>query len=255
MFNRIKKIKEKNTNHQLNNKLNKINEMKNKKDFDSIMEFANSVLEQTKKLENKSGPLCKELEHPLIDVVRLVGRRIQTKYLTNLLFEKNESELPSLFPEEVLFNQELMLALDGEKFKDVIIELKEEKTVLLSHDLVLPWPWKTSRLVNCIARIGKGRLDGAWQQDYNHSVDLWLPMGIVWVHGGNHSISTGILQGKGSITPEYIYDISAVYDYVDCDGVNYYRKEDGFILSQVKNADIAAIFEIGRLMKENSISY
>lgn len=48
---------------------------------------------------------------------------------------------------------------------------------------------------------------------------------------------------------------SAVYDYVDCDGVNYYRKEDGFIISPVKNAEIAAIFEIGRLMKENSITY
>lgn len=40
-----------------------------------------------------------------------------------------------------------------------------------------------------------------------------------------------------------------------CDGVNYSRKEDGFIISPVKNAEIAAIFEIGRLMKENSICY
>jgi hypothetical protein len=44
-----------------------------------------------------------------------------------------------------------------------------------------------------------------------------------------------------------------VYEYVYCDGVNYYREED--IILPVKNAEIAAIFEIGRLMKENSINY
>ena len=80
-------------------------------------------------------------------------------------------------------------------------------------------------------------------------------MGIAWVYGGNHSISVGIIQGKGSIKPKAVYDISDVYNYVHCDGINYYRKEDGFIISSVKNAEIAAIFEIGRLMEENSISF
>ncbi|UGB30707.1 DUF6710 family protein [Metabacillus sp. B2-18] len=255
MFFKIKKKKEKSANQRIDEIHRKINAKKNKEDFDSIMEFANSVLEQTKKLEEVRGPLSDEVEHPLIDVVRLVGRKLQTQYLTNLLYKKTESELPSLFPEEVLFDLRASLSLDGKEFEDIINELKEEKTVLLSHDLVLPWSWRTSRLVNCIARIGEGRADGPWRQDYNHCVDLWLPMGIAWVGGGNHSISTGIIQGKGSITPEVIYDISAVYDYVHCDGVNYYRKEDGFKISPVKNAEIAAIFEIGRLMKENSISY
>ncbi len=255
MFFKIKKKKEKSAKQRIDDIHRKMNAKKNKKDFDSIMEFANSVLEQTKKSENENGPLSQEVEHPLVDVVRLVGRRIQTEYLTNLLYKKYESELPSLFPEEVLFDRRSLLALDGKEFEDVIKEVKEEKTVLLSRDLVLPWSWKTSRLVNCIARIGQGRADEAWQQDHNHRVDLWLPMGISWVYGGNHSISTGIIQGKGSITPKAVYDISAVYDYIYCDGVNYYRKEDGFSISKVKNAEIAAIFEIGRLMKENSISY
>ncbi|MFC4025199.1 DUF6710 family protein [Oceanobacillus longus] len=250
-----KEKKEKNVKQQLKEIHSKMNAKKNKKDFDSIMEFANSVLELTKKLENENGQLSQDVEHPLVDVVRLVGRKIQTEYLTNLLYKKYESELTSLFPEEVLFDLRTSLAEDGKEFEDIITKLKIEKTLSLNHDLVLPWSWRTSRLVNCIAQIGEGRANGPWRQDFNHNVDIWLPMGIAWVYGGNHSISTGILQGKGSITPEAIYDISAVYDYVDCDGVNYYRKEDGFIISQVKNAEIAAIFEIGRLMKESSISY
>lgn len=255
LFFKIKKKKEKSVKQRIDDIHRKMNAKKYKNDFDSIMDFAKSVLEQTKKLEKENGPLSQKIEHPLVDVVRLVGRKIQTEYLTNLLYKKYDSELPSLFPEEVLFDLRASLSQEGKEFEDIITELKIEKTVSLSHDLVLPWSWRTSRLVNCIAQIGEGRADGPWRQDNNHNVDIWLPMGIVWVYGGNHSISTGILQGKGSIKPKAIYDISAVYDYVDCDGVNYYRIEDGFIISQVKNAEIAAIFEIGRLMKENSISY
>jgi len=96
---------------------------------------------------------------------------------------------------------------------------------------VLPWSWKKLRLVTCIAQIGEGRPRGQWHQyQNNHYVDLWLSMGVAWVYGGNHSISAGIIQGKGEIIPRYVYDISDVYDYVYCDGVNYYRKEDGSII-------------------------
>lgn len=255
MFLKIRKRREKSAKERLDEMHRRINKKRNKEDYDSIMKFAKSVLDQTKKLEEDNGPLNKEAEHPLVDVIRLIGGKVQMQYLTNLLYQKYESDLPSLLPEAVLFSPQAMLSLDGKEFYDVVKELKEEKTVLLNRDLVLPWSWRKSRLVDCIARIGEGREDGPWQQDYNHRVDLWLPMGIAWVHGGNHSISAGIIQGKGSIKPEAVYDISDVYDYVHCDGVNYSRKEDGVIISPVKNAEIAAIFEIGRLMKENSISY
>lgn len=255
MFFKIKKKREKSVEQRLDDGHRRRNEKRNKEDFDSIMEFSKSVLEQTRKLEKENGTLNEGAEHPLVDVVRLVGRKIQTEYLTNLLYKKYESELPSLLPEEVFFDPRSMLSLDGKQFEDIINELKEEKTISLNRDLILPWSWRTSRLVNCIAGIGEGRANESWRQDHNHRVDLWLPMGIAWVYGGNHSISTGIIQGKGSITPEVVCDISPVYDYVHCDGVNYYRKEDGLIISQVKNIEIAAIFEIGRLMKENSISY
>jgi hypothetical protein len=77
-------------------------------------------------------------------------------------------------------------------------------------------------------------------------------MGIAWVGSGNHSISAGIIQGKCHIIPENVYDISNVYEYVYCDGVNYYRKEDSSIISPVTNAEFAVIFEIGRIMTGNS---
>ena len=255
MFRKFRRKQEKRVKIGLDEIHRKRDQQKNKEDFDSIMRFSKRVLEQAKKLEKENGPLSIEIEHPIVDVIRLIGRKVQTQYLTNLLYVEYESNLPDLGPDEVLFDLRTILSVDGKKFEELIEEVKDKKTVLLNRDLVLPWSWKTSRLVNCIAQIGEERVNGPWRQDFNHNVDLWLPMGIAWVYGGNHSISVGIIQGKGYITPKAVYDISEVYDYVNCDGVNYYRKEDGVIISPVKNAEIAAIFEIGRLMKEHSISF
>ncbi|QUW22559.1 hypothetical protein JSQ81_02935 [Sporosarcina sp. Marseille-Q4063] len=227
-----------------------------KNNFDSIMRFSLSVLDEVKELKMSEDGSNEETEHPLIDVVRLVGRQLQSQYLTNLLYQRDEAQIPKLLPEEVLFNPLSMITKEGTIFQDVIRELKTEYVISLNRDLVLPWSWKKSRLTTCIAQIGQGRKLGQWRQDYNnHHVELWLPMGIAWVYGGNHSISAGIIQGKGEIIPKSVYDISGVYDYVYCDGVNYYRKEDGSIISPVMYAEFAAIFEIGRIMAENSISY
>jgi len=232
------------------------NNIEIKNNFDNIMRFSKSVLDEAKDFKKSEESLNKEYEHPLIDVVRLVGRQLQSQYLTNLLYPKDPALIPKLFPEEVLFDPSSRISKDGTNFQDVMRELKTDKVISLNRDLVLPWSWKKSRLVSCIALIGEGRRRGQWQQDYNnHYVDLWLPMGIAWVYGGNHSISAGIIQGKGEIIPRYVYDIGDVYDYVYCDGVNYYRKEDGSIISPVINAEFAAIFEIGRMMKEICISY
>ena len=227
-----------------------------KNNFDSIKRFSRLVLNQSMDFKKRNERLNEENEHPLIDVVRLIGRQLQSQYLSTLLYQGDEALIPNLHPKEVLFDPSTKISKDGTTFEDVMREINTEKVISLNRDLVLPWSWKKSRLVTCIAQIGEGRPRGQWRQDYsNHYVDLWLPMGVAWVYGGNHSISAGIIQGKGKIIPRYVYDISDVYDYVYCDGVNYFRKEDGSIISPVKNAEIAAIFEIGRIMTENSISY
>ncbi|MDN4608216.1 DUF6710 family protein [Sporosarcina highlanderae] len=229
-------------------------EVKNR--FENIMRFSKSVLDVANEFEKSENDFKEKADHSLVDVVRLLGRQLQSQYLTNLIYGMDETLIPKLHPSEVLFESSARINLEGTIFSDIIKKVDNEKIISLNRDLILPWPWKESRLISCIANIGQGRRWGQWRQDdNNHYVDLWLPMGIAWVFGGNHSISTGIIQGKGEIVPRDIYDISDVYDYVYCDGVNYYRKDDGSIISPVKNAEFAAIFEIGRMMVENSISY
>jgi hypothetical protein len=227
-----------------------------KEQFNDILNFAKSVLNATNRTSRDNGIPLKSDQHPLIDIIRLVGRKLQTQYITDLLTQKNETDLPSLFPENVfLCPLEDALTEDGRRLYDLIKEVNLTKELFLNKDLVLPWPWKRKRLINCIAQIGQGRANGSWRQDHNHRVELWLPIGVGWVRGGNHSITAGIIQGEGSIVSEKIYDISELYNYVYSDGEYYYRIEDLGIIAPVKNMEFAAIFEIGRIMTENGISF
>lgn len=157
------------------------NKAQSKKDFEQIMWLATSILEKT----NEKYPVASGCEHPLVDLVRLVGRKLQTEYLTNLLYQENESDLPDLNYEKVLFNSECTLSKDGESLEDLIKEVsnEDEQRVMLGCDLILPWPWKTQRLIYSMARIGEGRVGKAWRQDRNHWIETWLPMGVSWVRG------------------------------------------------------------------------
>jgi hypothetical protein len=127
--------------------------------------------------------------------------------------------------------------------------------VHLSRDLVLPWPWEPNRLVKSLTSIGLGRDWGPWKLDeQNHQVSVWLPWGLAFVGGGNHSITAGILGGVGKIKPTEVQDMSGIFRLVKCDG-RHYTSIDGFtIIAEATNPHIAAIFEIGRLMRKHKVS-
>lgn len=214
--------------------------------FDNILDFAKQVLIQT---ETHS----KYKLHPLIDVVRLIGRKLQSDYMFEVIkLKEYKSEFRVPFMEKIFFACENRC--DDYIFEDVK-EIHTTKSIDLSKDLVIPYPWKRERLVRAISFIGDGRVSGNWRQDNNHQIIVFLPMGLALVHGGNHSISSGIIQGEGIIHADRFYDISCIYDHVYCDGNNYIRKRDNSIISEVKSVEFAALFEIGRLIRDNNISY
>lgn len=161
-----------------------------------------------------------------------------------------------MVPALVWFSETLSLSAN----RDCIFTLKEKiagtRTVDLSSDLVMPWPWKRSRVEDCICSIGAGRKAGPWLQDpANHRVELWLPFGVGWVHGGNHSIAVGVVQGRGEITTDSVYDLSPLFDWVECDGAQFLNKTNGHVLSNVEDIEFAAIFEIGRLLHQRGLSF
>ena len=141
-----------------------------------------------------------------------------------------------------------------QKFENSITK-KANVSINLGQDPVLTYPWNVTRLARAYSKIGSGKEYGNWIQDDNHRAYLIMPVGITIVEGGNHSITTGIMNNEGTIEFDYIFDYNDIYDYIYCDGVNYIRIKDNSIYSPVKDFRFSIIFEIGRIIKENGIKF
>ena len=83
---------------------------------------------------------------------------------------------------------------------------------------------------------------------------------------GRHSICAGVQKRKGSLllsagmeyhNRQYVYDISALYDMIEFDGVNYIWLTDGHggragsIAAKAVSFDIGCIFELGRFFPKH----
>jgi hypothetical protein len=152
----------------------------------------------------------------------------------------------------LLFDDLFPLDAEGNRLEDILIRLRHRSRLRLERDAVLPWPWNPHRLRGAMAGLGPGGDWGEWKSDSNHQVVLWEPIRIGWVHGGNHSMAVGILLGRGTVLPQEVYDISPLYKLVTCDGSMYRRTHDRAIISEVASVEMAAIFEIGRLLIEQT---
>ena len=234
------------------NNLYMVDSLSYKEKFDNILTFAEDII---------NAPINETVkQHPILDFIRIIGRRLQSDYMGYLLYsDKDRNKFRNLEAREALFNiYDSILDENNNYIRiDKLIEIKyDNKPIInLSKDLVLPWPWHSTRIKDSILNIGEGRPWGKWEQDYdNHWLNVWLPMGIAWVGGGNHSITVGIVQG-GKIEPEYCSDISKLYKYIKCDGENFIEINTGRVISKVKSPEFAAIFEIGRMMVDNNISF
>jgi hypothetical protein len=136
--------------------------------------------------------------------------------------------------------------------------------IQLNRDIILPWPWSTGCYNAALATIGSEKeipgcddymrpYQGPWAQDSNHRVELWLPWGIGFVAGGNHSIAAGILSGEGEILPSSVYDLSYLFDEVRYDGRKFVDLKTAKTLGPASCWRQGATFEIGRLMREHGI--
>ncbi|NHN34687.1 DUF6710 family protein [Paenibacillus agricola] len=239
------------TNDDQNKQLDKSNTQK--KQFDRMIGLSESIFKKAKEHKINEG-----YKHPILNYIKLLGLNLQTSYITNLLYEDDhgaEKNFPDITPWLVFFDLSANLTSDGRKMFDLLIKKDRDVVVDLVEDLVLPWAWHVGRYVDSISSIGLSRPWGEWIEDTsNHSLNIVLPMGVCFVEGGNHSITSGILNGKGKLKVENAYDMSIIYEYVYTDGLHYKRKEDDSIISEVKYVEFAAIFEIGRKMMKLGIS-
>ncbi|WP_373889469.1 DUF6710 family protein [Massilia sp. NP310] len=122
----------------------------------------------------------------------------------------------------------------------------EGHQVDLGRDVVLPTPWAKERFAASLAFVGAGKQLGIWRQDSNHGILLVLPWRIGIVTGGNHSITAGILANEGKVSPTNVVDLGPLLDRVKSDGVHFICRQSGRRLAKVRDARMAALFELGR---------
>jgi hypothetical protein len=183
----------------------------------------------------------------LRDFMRALMRPTQWRYITYVLGHHRCDHERPLEPEIVLFHEATPLNEEGATLISLRETVQGPKRMQLAHDILLPWPQDRVGLLDCLVSIGGNK--NPWRQDtMNHRVELWEPLGIGWVRGGNHSIATGIIKREGEVEVTSAYDIRPVYNHVRCDGQNFLRTDTGTVIAPVKNAHFAAAFEIGRML-------
>jgi len=202
-----------------------------------------------------AGVIAKKDPKGLTALVKLIGRATQTRAMTAVLRHPQDAEDCEYEEDKVLFDTRAPITPDGRCLENLKRKIPTPRPMKLGVDLVLPWPWEQGRIINSLCQLRPGGNGGKWRQGRNHAVILWLPLGVGWVFGGNHSITAGIIHAQGEVKPEVTYDISRVYKHVVCDGVEYKRVHDGMTIGPVPNLEMAAIFEIGRLIKKHRVGF
>lgn len=183
----------------------------------------------------------------LPDLIRAIVRPVQSDFLLAVAEEGTDAR-PDMTPQEFFFDG-LIQVTSYEKIKEGELD-SADYPLSLASDMVLPWPWNLSRYIDNVSHIGTHK-GSPWKQDkFNHYVDLWLPWRIGFVHGGNHSITAGILAGEGTLIPDHVYDMSYLLALIRTDGVHWFV--EGQKTEAVKSWRSAAVFEIGRLLVERS---
>ena len=211
-----------------------------REEFESILQIARTLAKQDPKA--------------LPQLAKMIGRSSQARAMTRVLRQPEES-VEDCNHRSMLFDPRTPLTKDGRHLDDLKRKVPSPRALLLGVDLVMPWPWSGGRIIDSLSNLKPGGAWGAWRQDFNHCVELWLPLGIGWVHGGNHSITAGIVQAKGRIRPEITYDVSRVYRHVVCDGLHFKRSYDNSVIGPVADLEIAAVFEIGRLINRKRVEF
>jgi len=188
-------------------------------------------------------------------LIKLIGRSSQARVMNKVLRHEQDTETCYYEVRNALFDTTAPITPDGRSLEDLKRMVPAPRPLKLGVDLVFPWPWERGRIIRNLCELRPRGVRGEWRQDPNHTVILWLPLGVAWVCGGNHSITAGIIHAQGEVMPEETYDISQVYKHVACDGIEYRRAHDGTRIGLVPDFEMAAIFEIGRLVKKHRVGF
>lgn len=236
----------------------KIMEDTQRKQLKNILHVAKEIISETKGYEEI---------HPIYLLIKQLINKELYNNMYNLISTLDDQDVKTFTTQDLLPNdrgysndkQGYLYTMDNKQLtrQEFINQCRignVSTTIKLGYHPILPQPWRISRLTGALTTICSRNPKISWKQDNNHEVELWLPFGVTFVWGGNHSIATGVLNNEGELKVDNIYDMSSIFPYIYCDGVNYFRTEDDSLYAPVSNLALAAIFEIGRLIANENAS-
>ncbi|HFJ0421598.1 TPA: DUF6710 family protein [Pseudomonas aeruginosa] len=192
----------------------------------------------------------------LSSMVRLIAAPLQARAITSLAFRPVHGARSAYDLDDFFGSAFARVTADGLSADALCVRLNDARYRLrLGRDPILATPWCDTSLTSAIANKGHARRDGSWRADFNHKAQLLLPFGLALVHGGNHSLTAGIVNGEGSVVTDSVRDFSPLYAHVHYDGVSMVRMHDGHRLWEPVDEELGILFEIGRLMLDNGVRY
>lgn len=207
-----------------------------KEAFDNVMALAETIA-----TENPAG---------LTNLIRALLLPLQSEHMIGVA-ERSHHRAPSEIDRYKFFFRSRGLF----EMSKLWVQPTPDIVMNLTRDVVLPTPWARRGYASALANIGNSKRNGAWKQDPNHVVSVWLPWRIGFVSGGNHSITAGVLTGEGTIRVEEVFDFSPVLAAVRCDGTHYRDCRTGKRIADVEDHRRAAVFEIGRILPATHASH
>lgn len=227
-----------------------------------------NLLDFTKELmEKNSGNVYRSIkEHPVYDsVIYPLANEIQNIITINLitLTEKQLNEQECRIDYRTILRSIGNISMLNNAYESIPltstvteIEDNEQNTYDLSHDIVIAPIWKQSRYINNLAHIGTD-VNNPFKQNLNHSATEILPLGILVVSNGNHSIYAAKYKREGILRATERLDLTNSFKYIHFDGTNMIvtkESDKNYIYgdSIVKPIcfEAGALFEVARIINE-----
>lgn len=136
--------------------------------------------------------------------------------------------------------------IDNKFYHDITYISDINIEVDLGKEIVLTNPWHPKRILDNLGMIGINLPNGRFTQSTNHSVNLYWPLNVGIVTGGNHSIAQAILRGDGKVRVEDLYDFSKIVEQVFYDGEYWIEVNSGRKFGKPAYKEIGWAWELGR---------
>jgi len=215
-----------------------------KRQLKSIIDIAQSIIDKSE----TSGDFL----HPIYRYINGIGFSVLQKLLMQLFTGQEVDHVDVL-----LYDLCRYIKSENKTYvsDSVTIEDNEKISISLKDNLVIPVAWNTSRFETTITAIGTDCGNPFEFQKLNHSSMLFLPIGVTIVHNGNHSILSGIIKREGVIHPTEMFNLASLYEKIRFDGTYYRDTRSNQVIQEVRNFELGAIYEIGRLLIKSDITF